>query len=101
MLSYIHRNFGNKITLEEIAAEANVSARGVNRIFQKAIRQTPFEYLMSYRLNQAKELLTHSELTVTEISYHCGFTDSAYMGKQFRKACGMTPKEYRQKNQSK
>lgn len=97
MLSYIHRNFGNKITLEEIAAAANISEREANRIFQKTIRQTPFEYLMGFRLNEAKELLSHSDLSITEISYRCGFTDSAYMGKQFRKACGMTPKEYRQR----
>lgn len=97
MLSYIHRNFRNKITLEEIAAAANISEREANRIFQKIIQQTPFEYLLSYRLNMAKELLSHSDLSITEISYRCGFTDSAYMGKQFRKANGLTPKEYRQK----
>ena len=97
MLSYIHRNFGEKITLEEIAAAANISAREANRIFQKTIRQTPFEYLLSYRLSRAKELLSRSDLPVTEISCRCGFTDSAYMGKQFRKATGMTPKEYRQR----
>ena len=59
MLSYIHRNFGEKITLEEIAAAANISAREANRIFQKTVRQTPFEYLLSYRLSRAKELLSH------------------------------------------
>ena len=97
MLSYIHRNFGEKITLVEIAAAANISDREANRVFQKAIRQTPFEYLLSYRLSKAKELLSRSDLSITEISYRCGFADSAYMGKQFRKATGMTPKEYRQK----
>lgn len=95
MMSYIHRNFDNKLTLKEIAAAANISSREANRIFQKAIRQTPFEYLMNYRLNKAKELLSHSNLSITEISYRCGFTDSTYMGKQFRKAYGITPKDYR------
>lgn len=97
MLSCIHRNFGEKITLEQIAAAANISEREANRIFQRTIQQTPFEYLMSYRLSMAKELLSSSDLSITEISYRCGFTDSAYMGKQFRKNCGMTPKEYRQR----
>ena len=95
MISYIHRNFGNKLALEEIAAAANISPREANRIFQKAIQQTPFEYLMHYRLNRAKELLSHSELSITEISYQCGFTDSTYMGKQFKKAYGITPRDYR------
>lgn len=97
MLSYIHRNFGEKITLEQIAASANISEREANRIFQKVIRQTPFEYLLGYRLNMAKEMLARTDLSITEISYRCGFADSAYMGKQFRKANDMTPKEYRQR----
>lgn len=96
MIAYIHRNFSNKLTLEEIAAAANISSREANRIFQKTIQQTPFEYLIGYRLNKARELLSHSELSITEISYHCGFTDSTYMGKQFKKVYGMTPKDYRQ-----
>lgn len=98
MLSYIHRNFGEKITLEEIAAAANISEREANRVFRKTLRQTPFAYLMNCRLEQAKTMLARSSLAITEISYRCGFTDSAYMGKQFRKAFGMSPKEYRQKN---
>ncbi len=95
MLSYIHRNYSEKITLAEIAAEASVSTRKANRIFQEVIRQTPFEYLMHYRLNQTRELLAKSDLSITEISYRCGFTDSTYMGKQFKKAYGKTPMEYR------
>lgn len=100
MLSYIHRNFGEKITLEEIAAAANISSREADRVFQAVTQQTPFEYLTNYRLIQARELLTHSSLSITEISGRCGFSDAAYMGKQFRKACGMSPKEYRQRNRS-
>lgn len=97
MLSYIHRNYGEKITLAEISREASVSTREANRIFQKAIRQTPFDYLMHYRLEQARELLERSDFSITEISYRCGFTDSTYMGKQFRKKFGETPGEYRRK----
>lgn len=41
MLSYIHRNYSEKITLAEIAREASVSTREANRIFQKTIRQPP------------------------------------------------------------
>lgn len=97
MLSYIHRNYGEKITLAEISREASVSAREANRLFQKVIRQTPFEYLMLYRLEQVQKFLEKSDLSITEISYRCGFTDSTYMGKQFRKKFGETPGEYRRK----
>lgn len=95
MLSFIHRNYAEKITLSQIAEAANVSTREANRILQKSIHQSPFEYLMHYRLEKAKELLKKSNLSITEISYHCGFSDSTYLGKQFRKAYGMTPKDFR------
>lgn len=95
MISYIHRNFGDKLTLEGIASAANISTREANRIFQKTIQQTPFEYLMSYRLIKAKELLSDTDLPITEISYRCGFTDSTYMGKQFKKNFGTTPSAFR------
>lgn len=97
MLSFIHSNYSEKISLAEIAAAVPVSTRKANRIFQEVIHQTPFEYLMHYRLNQARELLEKSDFSITEISYHCGFTDSTYMGKQFKKAYGKTPMEYRNK----
>ena len=99
MLSYIHRNYSEKITLAKIAMEASISTRKANRIFQEVIRQTPFEYLMHYRLSQACELLEKTDLSITEISYRCGFTDSTYMGKQFRKVYGQTPMQYRRKLQ--
>lgn len=97
MLSFIHRNYSEKITLADISREASVSTREANRIFQKAIRQTPFEYLMHYRMEQVRELLKRTDLSITEISYRCGFTDNTYMGKQFRKTFGETPGEYRKK----
>lgn len=97
MLSYIHRNYAEKITLAEIANAASISEREANRNFQKLIHLTPFEYLMNYRLEQARKLLEKSSLSITEISYRCGFSDNTYMGKQFRKKYNMTPGEYRQK----
>lgn len=95
MLSYIHRNYDKKITLEEISREGFCSTRDANRIFQNSIHQSPFEYLVNYRLEQAKKLLENSTLYITEISYRCGFTDCTYMGKQFKKKYGLTPLEYR------
>lgn len=97
MLSYIHKNYSEKITLMEIATSASISTRKANRVFQEIIRQTPFEYLIHYRLNQARKLLEKSDFSITDISYRCGFTDSTYMGKQFRKVYGQTPMQYRRK----
>ncbi len=68
------------------------------RSFRKNLNQSPIEYLISYRLNEAKKLLRSSELPITEICYECGFSDSSYFGKAFRKAYGLSPREYRSHN---
>lgn len=98
LLSYIHCHYMEKLLLSQIAAAAGISEREATRCFQKNIGQSPMEYLLAYRLNQAKKLLTESALTITEISYLCGFTDSAYFGKMFRKSYNMTPSSYRMQN---
>lgn len=98
MISYIHCHYMEKIMLSQIADAAGISEREATRCFQSAIGQSPMEYLIQYRLNQSKKLLMESDLTITEISYLCGFTDSAYFGKAFRKEYGMTPSNYRRQN---
>lgn len=95
MLSYMHRHYAEKISLSQIAAAAGISEREATRCFQKNIGQSPMEYLIGYRLNQSKTFLKEGGRTITEISYLCGFTDSAYFGKAFRKTYGMTPSSYR------
>lgn len=95
MLSFIHNHYKDKITIAQIAAATGISEREAMRSFRKNLNQTPIEYLISYRLNEAKKMLLNSELPITEICYQCGFSDSSYFGKAFRKAYGITPREFR------
>ncbi len=95
MIAFIHRNYQEKISSAQIAEQAGISEREAVRTFQKALSMSPIEYLITYRLNESLKLLTGTELTITEISYLCGFSDSAYFGKTFRKAYHMTPSEFR------
>lgn len=95
MLSFIHQNYRDKISLEEIAASAAVSTRECIRCFQATIKKPPIEYLMDYRIDMAGKLLKKTDLSVTEITYQTGFSSSSYFGKIFRKKTGMTPAKYR------
>jgi transcriptional regulator GlxA family with amidase domain len=95
MIAYINQHYPEKITLAEIAKTAGVSEREATRCFKKSIGQSPMEYLIKYRLNQSKKLLLETDMTITRICQQCGFSDSAYFGKAFRKSYGMTPSEYR------
>lgn len=98
MLSFIHNHYRERITIERIADAAGVSEREAARCFRKNLNQSPIEYLLSYRLNEAKKLLLSSDLPITEICYQCGFSESSYFGKIFRRTYGVTPREYRSRN---
>ena len=98
MLTFIHAHYSEKLTLNDIAAAASVSTRECIRCFRNTINQTPLEYVMEYRLNTAKQLLDDTKMSITDISYHCGFSSNAYFGKIFREKYGMTPLQYRNRN---
>lgn len=97
ILEYIHTHFTEAITVEQLAFFANISKRGCFRLFQETIHMTPLEYMTSYRLKKACQMLTETAESVTHIAYHCGFGSSSYFGKMFQKRFGCTPIQYRKK----
>ncbi|MEC0123648.1 helix-turn-helix domain-containing protein [Paenibacillus pabuli] len=95
-ISYIEDHYLEPLTMEEIAGKSDISVRHLNRIFRSYYQMTPISYLQKLRLEKACYLLKHGNLSITEISYECGFNDSNYFTRQFTKAYGMSPKTYRQ-----
>ena len=61
----------------------------------KGINETPYEYLMEYRIGQAQRLLKQTEKSVLEIANETGFSEGAYFAKIFKRAAGKTPLQYR------
>lgn len=98
MLSYIHQNHQEKLTLEDIAGSAAISKRECLRCFQSCIRKTPHEYLLDYRMEAAVQLLRTTDLPVQEIAFRTGFSGAAYFGKVFKAVLGCTPGSYRKKH---
>ena len=95
MMGWIHDNYANKITLEEIAAAAAISTRECLRCFRSSIGQSPMEYLISYRISISKKLLRSTDLPVAEVAIRTGFNTSAYFAKIFKQTTGKTPLVYR------
>lgn len=58
---------------------------------------TPVEYIRTYRLQIACEMLAHGQETITSISHECGLGSSSYFGKVFREYAKCSPIEYRRK----
>lgn len=99
MLHFIQENYKEKISLEDISNAGNVCKSQCCSLFHKYLRQTPVNYLISYRLEKSIELLISSDLTITEICFECGFTGASYYTETFRKHFGCSPREYRKKQQ--
>ena len=95
MLTWIQENYDRKISLEEIAGAAHISAKECERCFRRQIRTLPFDYLMDYRLERAREFLQNGKMSVTEIAMRCGFGSTSYFGSCFRQKYGISPRQYR------
>lgn len=95
MLSFIRSRYASSLTLDDIAASASISRSEASRCFQAYMNQPPVAYLLSYRLEKAKQLLSSGSDTIEEISRLCGFQSSGYFCRMFRKHTGLTPGQYR------
>ena len=93
--AYLCEHAGEQITLTEVAAHFAVSPSHLSRVFHQETGFGVREYLIQYRIRQACDLLLNSGLTVTQIADRCGFSDSNYFGDAFKKATGLSPREYR------
>lgn len=97
MMIYIHEHYSEKISIQELAAAAYLSERECFRVFHDYLHMTPVEYIKSYRLQKACQMLTKGRKSVTEVSHACGLGSSSYFGKVFREYAHCTPLEYRRK----
>ncbi len=95
MVSYIQENYNTSISLDDIAASANICKSKCCSLFQKEIQMTPFGFLNDYRLKRSVEMLKTTELPITTIAINCGFNNSSYFSKLFFRTYQCTPREYR------
>ena len=95
MLQYIQDHYAEDVSVDQIAASASISASECLRCFHDMIGTTPNQYLRGQRLQRAAELLCGTTLQVTAIAAQCGFEDSSYFARTFKKRTGMTPTQYR------
>jgi AraC family transcriptional regulator len=95
VLDYIAVNYGKNILLEDMAAQANLSASHFSRLFKQTIGQSPYQFLMAYRIEQAKKMLNNPRKLMVDIAFNCGFCDQAHFSRVFKKIEGSTPKQYR------
>ncbi len=95
MVSYIQEHYKEPVTLDEIAASANISRSKCCIVFKKYLQQTPIDFLNKYRLELSRRYLADTETNITQIAFSCGFNHLSYYSKIFCREYGCTPTEYR------
>lgn len=92
---YIQQNFGRPIRISELAEQIPMSEGQFFRFFKSMTRQTPVEYLNTYRVNRAADLLLHSDRKISDVALEVGFDHISYFVKVFRKTMNCTPSDFR------
>lgn len=94
ILEYIHCSYRKPITLEDIAGQVHLSKSECCRFFKKHMHMTLFDYLLYYRIQQSLPLLREGNCSIAKAAESCGFSNSCYYSKIFRRHMNCTPKQY-------
>ncbi|QWH18209.1 AraC family transcriptional regulator [Bacillus mycoides] len=96
---YIESNINDSLSIEDLANVAGFSKFHFHRIFKGMMDEPLSRYVNRLKLERATHLLTYRmDMTVTDIAYHYGFTDSAVFSRAFKSQYGVSPSHYRNHN---
>ena len=98
MIGYVQQNYPSKILLKDISSAGNCCKTKCTSLFQKYLDTSPMLYLNHYRLDKAIFLLRNTTMSITEIAYACGFSNTSYFCELFRQYYDTTPGKYRKKH---
>lgn len=95
LLDYLDQHFNEDVSRNDLAEIVFLNPDYISRLFKREVGMSIGSYLLSKRLETAKELLCNGSLPINAISMHVGYSNFSYFTKTFREATGVTPNEYR------
>lgn len=94
LADYVDARLGEAITLDDLASEAAMSPYHFARLFKHATGETPHAFVLRQRIAHARRLLAEGRHDLAEIALLCGFSGQSHFTARFRRATGMTPRQY-------
>lgn len=91
---YIKANLNQKLSIKSLSDKACMSKATFYRLFKRELGMSPNDFILSEKINRAKQLLKYPGSKVMAVSFELGFTDANYFIKSFKKAVGITPGNY-------
>ncbi len=99
-MGYIHEHFKESISRTDIATSLCVNEQYLSRCFNKEIGIGPMAYLGRFRIEQAKRLLIHGGVTITQIALDVGFSSQSYFSRIFQQETGFTPSAFMRRKEN-
>ena len=94
-ISFIEQNFQNAISVEDIAACCGLNRSYFGKIFHESMGKSPQDFLISYRMTKAAELLKLTDLSITDISNAVGYPNPLHFSRAFKNVYGSSPRQWR------
>ena len=88
---FMEQNLTANLTSDDIARQAGISTRQLERLFQDILKDSPAGHFRKLRLRRASWLLVHTRRTITDIARECGFSDSSHFAKRYKEFRGHAP----------
>lgn len=98
VIGYIEQNYGEELTLDQLATIGDMSRRTLTREFSRAMGYSPIDYLIRVRITHAAALIQDGAGRITDIAFRVGFQDSNYFTRQFRAHMGCSPRDFRRRH---
>lgn len=95
IISYMHSNYPEPLTIEMLAEKTGYSTAHFSRLFKNETGLSPMDFFINIRLNSSKSMLMEGNLSVTEIAFRCGFNSSSHFTTSFKNRFSMPPSEYK------
>ena len=95
IFKYVNENFDRHITLDEIAGLVSMTVPAFCRFFKKTTGKTFTKMVNEYRVVHATKLLSESQMSISEISFECGFNNFSHFNKLFKEFTGKPASKYR------
>jgi AraC-like DNA-binding protein len=96
IIAFLRDHLHEPITRETLARRFHLSSGHLASVFKGFTGQSPINYLLHLRIEQASRLLASTSLSVTEISHRVGYDDPAYFSRIFKQQQSISPQQYRQ-----
>lgn len=98
-LRHIEQHYAQPLTAAGLAAHCGVSTTTLFRQFREHLGRSPIDTVIRLRMKHARTLLLENRLPVKQIAEQVGYANALYFSSEFRRNCGMSPREFRRKQQ--